>query len=115
MSRRAFFNSRVNTERPTYTDDTILGDVATYAVIHSTLHCCIHPLSGREQALHGREAATSTHVMYCEHADLAGSTPEEDWRVVATRNPSDGTFNVTNVRNPDHLDRFLVIELEELK
>lgn len=115
MSRRDFFNSTVILEQPSYADDAIGGRTLSWTEVHVDLECCIQPRRGDERVSGGREAAHSSHVMYCEHADVAASIPGEDWRVRATSGPSDGTFNIVMVRNIDYLGEFLTIDLQEVE
>ena len=115
MSRRDFFNSVVTVEQPAYADDDIGGRTLTWTAIYTGLTCCIQPRRGEELERAGREAAYTTHIMYCEYADVAASLPHEDWRVRATSGPSDGTFNILVVRNIDYHNEFLTIDLLQVE
>ena len=113
MSIEDFFYSTVNIEEPAATKDDIGGRTLTWTARHTALRCCIQPRSGNEAEYYGREAARTTHVMYCRHSDVSGSLPQEDWRAVSTSHPSDGTYNIRNVRNIDEANDFMTIEIDE--
>jgi len=115
MSRRDFFNSTVTIEQPAYASDAVGGRTLTWTAVYTDLECCIQPRSAREMQTGGREAAHTSHIMYCEHEDVADSLPHEDWRVRASAHPTDGTFNITAVRNIDYHDEFLTIDLQQVE
>ena len=115
MSRRDFFNSTVTIEQPAYADDDVGGRTLTWTAAYTGLQCCIQPRKGDERDSGGREAAHSSHIMYCEREDVAASIPGEDWRVRATDHPSDGTFNIVMVRDIDYADEFLTIDLKQVE
>ena len=115
MSIEDFFYSTVNIEAPTYTKDAIGGRTLSWTTTHEAVRACIQPRPlqrGGEGVYAGREAARTTHVMYVRYADVSSSMPIEDWRVLATAGPTDGTYNIRLVRNIDEMGDFVTIDMD---
>jgi len=108
MSFANLMNKQVIVKKRTRTrDDYGTMGAETLSVRYPSVPCRIQPMSGREQAVYGSDRAVATDKMFC---DAKWSGIIEDDVVV----DGDVSYDVQLVRNIDHLNHHLEIELRRI-
>jgi len=99
-------NKRATIQRLTRTSDSAGSFTESWNNLYENVPCRVQPKSGKEQAIYSALKTVITHILYCGNQ---WNIVEADRVVFENKN-----FNVVFVKNPDHIDHHLEIELLEI-
>lgn len=100
---RHLFNSKVNIVEVVEADDGLLGKTESPVVVHRDLPCRINWSRGTEKIFFDKETYFRDAKVYCGVVDITVKH-----RLVFR----DRTYRIVSVRNPDNMNRYLILDIK---